>query len=506
MLSLIDRLVNSITMYRVILYYVLGLVIVGLIESALGMLSFSAMDFAVSTAILVFICAVTNYIFAKVFAVPANVESVYITAFILTLIITPPTAFDPNGFMFLLWVSVLAMASKYIVSIDKKHLFNPAALAVAITAATMGQAASWWIGTISMLPFVVIGGILMIRKIHRFDLVISFMVFASATSILLLISKTSPLLTVERIFSGTSLVFFAAVMLTEPLTTPPTRALRIAYGALVGILFTPGMSIGSLHFTPELALLAGNIFSYLVSPKGKRILTLINKTETANGTWHFFFKPNKPFSFKPGQYVEWTLGYPHPDTRGNRRYFTLASSPTENAVQLGVRCYPKCSSYKQALINLKPGETIITSQLSGDFTLPTNTKQKLAFIAGGIGITPFRSMMKYLSDTGEKRDVTLFYSNKTEGEIAYREVFDESEKKIGAKVVYNLSDTANIPAHWKGEHGSLTGEMIARHCPDYKERMFYISGPNGMVVAFKKTLAAMGVPHSHIRVDFFPGF
>lgn len=505
MLSLIDKLVNSITMYRLILYYVLGLLVVAAIESFFGVLSFRPIDLAASVFVITIVCVAINYVFAKIYKVPANVESVYITAFILALIITPPTAFDKAGFMFLLWAGVWAMASKYIFAIDKKHVFNPAAFAVVVTSFALHEPATWWVGTLPLLPFVVIGGLLITRKIHRFDLVLSFFVAACISTIAFTFARISPLVAVEKLFSSTAMVFFACVMLTEPLTTPPTRSLRLGYGILTGILFAPFFHVGSFYFTPELALLAGNVYSYIVSPKGKRVLTLISKIEDASGTWHFTFKPDRPFSYKPGQYVEWTLGYEHPDNRGNRRYFTLASSPTEETVQLGIRCYPTCSAYKKALLELPLGGTIIISQLSGDFTLPKNP-QKMAFIAGGIGITPFRSMMKYLLDTQTKSDVVLFYSNKQESEIAYRDVFNECEEKMGAKVVYNLSDLTHIAADWKGEKGSLNSEIIARECPDYKERMFYISGPRGMVVAFTDTLQKMGVASSHIKVDFFPGF
>ncbi len=522
MLGFIDKLVNSITMYRLILYYVFGLIVVALIESSLGVLAFKPFDLAASVFVITVVCVAVNYVFAKVYEVPANIESVYITAFILALIITPPIAFERGGFLFLMWASVLAMASKYILAIDKKHIFNPAAIAVAITSFALQQPATWWIGTLPMLAFVVVGGILITRKIHRFDLVLSFFAAACVSTIALTFSRTSPLISVERLLSNTGMVFFACVMLTEPLTTPSTRSFRLGYGVLTGILFAPFLHIGYIFSTPELALCVGNIYSYIVSPKGKRVLTLIERKEIANGTWNFWFKPDRAFSFKPGQYVEWTFGYENPDNRGNRRYFTLASSPTEETVQLGIKCYTTCSSYKKALLQLQPGEKIIISQLSGDFTLDKaagNATQKLAFIAGGIGITPFRSMIKYMTDTKDKRDTVLFYSNKTEEEIAYRDVFDDAEKTIGAKIVYNLSAAENIvdtagrvlngstkEKEWKGERGSLTSEMISRNCPDYRERMFYISGPHGMVVAFTDTLKKMGVPSRHIVVDFFPGF
>ena len=100
----------------------------------------------------------------------------------------------------------------------------------------------------------------------------------------------------------------------------------------------------------------------------------------------------------------------------------------------------------------------------------------------------------------------MFYSNKTEGEIAYRDVFDAAQAaKIGFRTVYTLTDKITSPA-WAGERGYVDAAMIAREVPDYKKRMYFISGPRSMVTAFQKTLHDMGVPRRRIKVDFFPGF
>jgi glycine betaine catabolism B len=127
--------------------------------------------------------------------------------------------------------------------------------------------------------------------------------------------------------------------------------------------------------------------------------------------------------------------------------------------------------------------------------LPIDAQQKLAFIAGGIGITPFRSMAKNLVDRSEKRDVILLYSNRTAGDITYREVFDEAAQKIGMKTVYTLSSEEKI-----------TAETIQKEIPDYKTRIFYISGTQAMTNSFKDILMSLGVPRAHIKIDFFPGF
>ncbi len=245
------------------MYYLLGLWVAAAILSFFGVFSFDILSLASSSFVILVSCLLTNFVFSKVFKVPVNIESAYITAFILILIITPVAPFDPSGLGFLIWASVWSMASKYMFAINKKHIFNPAAFAVALTALTLNQSASWWVGTSYMLPFVLLGGILVARKIHRFDLVISFVVAALITIFGFSIFQTNILVTLQKVILHTPLLFFVFVMLTEPLTTPPTRSLRIYYGILVGFLFSPAIHIGSFYFSPELALLTGNIFHIL---------------------------------------------------------------------------------------------------------------------------------------------------------------------------------------------------------------------------------------------------
>ena len=507
MLDFVDQILNRVTMYRLVLYYLLALLALGIVASAMGLLPFSPYALLFSAGALTFFSFVANDIFAKVFKAQANSESVYITALILALIISPVMPTDLAGLGFLFWASIWAMASKYIFAIGKKHIFNPAAFAVALTAFTIGQSASWWVGgNLPLLAFVAIGGLLIVRKIQRFDLVIAF--FAVAVPMLIFTSPVfNPWATVMSIIEHTPIFFFAFVMLTEPLTTPPTRALRIAYGAFVGAIYAPAISVMGIHATPELALLAGNILSYALSPKSKRVFTLAEKAEVGAGIYDFRLATDKPLSFRPGQYMEWTLAHEKSDGRGNRRYFTLASSPTESDVRLGVHFYEPSSSFKRALKTLTPGATLVGGQLAGDFTIPRDKKKKLVFIAGGIGVTPFRSMVKYLSDRHERRDVILLYSNRTLDEIAYRDVFDEAERKIGLRAAYFVTDgdpAAALPPNTF--RGRIDARFLGDAIPDFQERMFYISGPRGMVVAFEKTLHELGVPARNIKVDFFPGF
>jgi ferredoxin-NADP reductase/Na+-translocating ferredoxin:NAD+ oxidoreductase RnfD subunit len=495
MLNLIDRFLNKITMYRLVLYYLMLLVAIAGIFGAFGMLPYRPLAILFSAVFAVIVAWVANGILAALFKVQANVESVFITALILALIITPGSPTNIATISFLAWASVLAMASKYVLAINKKHIFNPAAIAVVITAFALNQQASWWIGgNIPMMAFVVIGGLLILRKLQRFDLAFAFFCFALLSDVITH-TASDPLTTIQKALLHTPLFFFTSIMITEPLTTPPTRPWRIAYGALVGALFSPFIHVGSIYSTPELALVVGNVFSYAVSPKGKYVLKLKEKKKITPDIYDFVFETPGKITFKPGQYLEWTLGHASPDTRGNRRYFTIASSPTENMIRLGVKFYEPSSTFKKRLLELKPGETIMAGQLAGDFTLPTDTTKKLAFIAGGIGITPFRSMVKDLMDRNEKRDAILLYSNKTAEDIAYRELFDDAAQKIGLVTSYIVTSK-----------GRVTPEIIQDEISDYKERIFYISGTRTMTTNFNDMLIDLGVPRNQIKIDFFPGF
>lgn len=508
MLEFIDKFLNRITMYRLVLYYLLGLLGLAIIFGFFGILPYDPLSLIVSALIILGVSLAANAIFARVFEAHANVESAYITALILALIITPPaiSPFDYSVLPMLIWAPLLAMASKYILAIGKKHVFNPAALAVAITAFTIGQSASWWVGgNLPLLFFVFVGGILIVRKLQRLDMVLGFFVVAAVTIIATTFSE-NPFVTLEKAALHSPVFFFAFVMLTEPLTTPPTRSLQVAYGALTGLLFAPAIHVGGVYSTPELALLAGNVFSYCVSPKGKYILKLKEKIRVGSDMYDFIFESDKKISFRPGQYLEWTLAHSRPDSRGNRRYFTIASSPTERDIHLGVKFYKPSSTFKKSMIRMAEGDTIAASQIAGEFVLPRDLRKKLVFIAGGIGITPFRSMIQYLIDKKEKRPVVMIYSNRAVSEVAYRDIFDRAESELDVKTVYTLTDVKNIPKDWDGYAGHVNESMIMKEIPDYKERIFYISGPRSMTVACEKVLTGMGVKKNHIKIDFFPGF
>lgn len=504
MLSRLDRFLNSITIYKVVLYGLMLLVTYSFILAFSGVISHGGFAYARLMFTLVAVCYITDTVFAKLFRVPVNAESWIITALILYFIMFP--AVGLGDAVTAAFAGFIAIASKYFITINKRHIFNPVAigaLAVGATAFFKGTMPAieyyfnsgnviWWVGTPIMLPAVLVVGLLITRKIRKFSMLGAFLVGAAITTLLLEPSGTTSNMMMQTVMSW-PLIFFGTVMLTEPFTMPPHRRSQIIFGLMVGLLFSARYHIGPLYSTPELALVIGNLFAYAVGMKRRLMLVLKEKRLISKNTYEFSFIPDAPFNFIPGQYLEWTLPGKSSDIRGNRRYFTVASSPTENEVKLGVKFYQPSSTFKADLLGLPEGYVIAAGQRGGDFTMPKDTSKKLVFIAGGIGVTPFRSMIKYLIDKNEKRDIILIYSVKTEDEIAYKDIFEEGKKAFGLKIVYMVGDF-------------LTVDTVAKEILDRKERAFYLSGPNAMVENYRKLLISMGIRRGNIKTDYFPGF
>lgn len=502
MMSRIDRALDGTTMYRLALYVLAAYVALAAILAGFGLLPFAPLALLGSATFLVLICWAANSVLRRVLGVPANLESAAITGLILALILDPAQSL--NDLQILFWAAILAMSSKYILTLRNTHIFNPAALAAVVISFALGRSASWWVGTATMLPIVVLGGLLIVRKLRDASMVASFLAAALVTvglvTVVLHLSISGEL---QQLLVESPLFFFGSIMLTEPVTAPATRTLKALYGALVGVLIIPQIHIGTLYSTPELALLVGNLASFAASPKRTMLLQVKKKSKLSPDTLAFVFKPSHKPAFTPGQYVELTIDHPRADSRGNRRYFTLASSPTEELVQLGVRFNKPGSSFKRALRAMSTGARITASHIAGDFTLPPDPRQKLVFIAGGIGITPFRSMLKYLLDTQQRRDIVLLYTNRTPADIVYRDVLGEAQAKLGVKIIYTLTEA--VPRDWTGSTGRIDAQMIRKAVPDYRERVFYLSGPPTMVREHERMLRALGIGRNRIKKDSFAG-
>jgi ferredoxin-NADP reductase len=501
---LIDPMLNRVTMYRLMLYYAAGLLAVAF---ALGLFRLAPYDpgaLAFSLCLIGAACWATNRLFALVLRVPANTESVHITALILALIMPPVTAANLPGVAGLALASVVAVASKFMLAIGRKHVFNPVAIGVAAASLLLDQPATWWVaGNLTLLPFVLLGGLIVVRKMQRFDMIGVYILANVAATFATIVPAMYGEALKQAVFYS-PLLFAGFAMLTEPLTAPQARWPRLAFGAIVGVLSSPNIHVGSFYFTPEIAFLVGNAYAYAFNPKGRFKLTLVRIETIASGCREFVFKPDRRFAFRPGQYLDWTLDVRDCDNRGNRRQFTIASAPTDEDIRLGVKFPAGASAFKRSMLAMKPGDAIYGSHLAGAFTLPKDPSEKLAFIAGGIGVTPFRSMVQDLVNRGERRPMVMLCAAHRIEEIAYTDLFDQAERELGLRAVYVVAEDQASSSIF---HRGLVDEaLIRREIPDFQDRTFYVSGPHAMVARFQAMLRRLGVARSRIRTDFFPGF
>ena len=498
----IDRFLNAITMYRLVVYGLLAMVACALPLTITGRLPFGPVALLGSIAILLVSHFVADYIFGKLWHVPRNAESWLITGLILGLIIPPASSL--SDVLFLVAAGILASASKFLLTRNGSHVFNPAAFAAAILTLTATLPASWWVGNSALWPIVLLIGLAIVRKIRHASLVLTFFIVSLGLQALLFAIAGKPVLDgLINAFTASPLIFLATIMLTEPATMPPRKNEQLVFGAGVAVLYTTALSIGPLVIYPEVALLLGNLYVLAITSRRSVALRLTDVMNISDRVTHYTFTPDQPLRYLPGQYMEWTLpGVPF-DSRGNRRTFTIASSPTESTIQVGIKYYEPSSAYKTTLRALQPGAIIHASQLAGSFTMHGHETEKLAFIAGGIGVTPFRSMIKYVVNTKQPHDIVLLYVVSKAEELAYSDVFSEAAA-YGVKLIPIVTDTTDTTPGVV--HASLTTDVLSQVIPDLNNRRIYISGPNAMVDATREHLRTLGVPRHMITTDHFSGY
>lgn len=498
---MIDNWLSKITTYRLILFYLLALLALGMFFGGLGLVPVNPLAVLETTVMLLGVTLATNWALAVLLRVTTNRESTVITALILALVLGPVgLESDPLRFGLLALGGVFAVASKYLLVWRRHHVFNPVALGIALTGLVFHEYASWWVGQEILLPAVVIGGLLLARKTNRLRFLGVFAgVFAAALFVWNLIQGLpwdQALQSFAFTFLQTEMPFFAFAMVTEPVTSPKRFVPQVLFLAVTAVLSLPQLSLFGFNFSPELALLAGNLVAFFLGPRGRHTLVLKEKRLIAQDTWAFAFAAPRGLAYRAGQYFEMTLPLDRSDSRGNRRYLSFASSPTEDEVLVAARFPEKASAFKQKWLALEAGESVQVAEVSGDFVLPRRRDTKLAFLTGGIGVTPVRSLTKSLVDSNESRDLVIIDSHSLEEHRVFGDVFDEARQILGAKVFPVVSR----------QSGSVDAGFLERNVPDVRHRTWYVSGSPGFVVHVEKALRSLRVPRWRIRTDFFPGY
>ena len=208
----------------------------------------------------------------------------------------------------------------------------------------------------------------------------------------------------------------------------------------------------------------------------------------------FIFKPEEPITWQAGQYALYRVPHDNPDNRGEVRIFTISSPPFQKKLMLTTHyLFEESSSFKKALFAKKVGDEVELVKIDGKFIVNDDT-EKLVFIAGGIGITPFHSILLELEKNRVQKDIILIYSNKDEEHIVFKDTLDNLASE------YNSLNIKYIFSPQRADEN-----LIKETVPVLKERVFYISGPMRLVKAVEETLYKLEVDKENVKKDYFPG-
>ncbi len=221
-------------------------------------------------------------------------------------------------------------------------------------------------------------------------------------------------------------------------------------------------------------------------------LQLIEKEHLNDNVWAFRFKPSEPLDYDAGQYIRVQLLHDAPDQEGTKRWFTNSAAPYENIVQITTRVTN--STFKQALSKLEPGDALqLIGMPEGDFTWQDSDLPKV-FIAGGIGVTPFRSILKQRAHDDLPLEATLIYGGRSKDTLPFKEEMGEWQMKdANFKVIYSIGEP-------------FTHDTIAATYPEINSALVYVSGPEPMVQALSDDLVSHGLPPAQLKRDDFPNY
>jgi ferredoxin-NADP reductase len=231
--------------------------------------------------------------------------------------------------------------------------------------------------------------------------------------------------------------------------------------------------------------------------------TVAEKREVAKGTLLVLFAVEDYPDYRPGAYFWVELpDRGHQDEKGLRRHISLVTSPTDVGV-VGLATRLRDSAFKRTLAELEVGDAVEVEEPKGSFLLPEDTSAEYVFLAGGIGITVFRSMLRYIAARQLPYRITLVYSNRDRESTPFFDELGELEERIeGLRVVLTMTDDPG----WEGETRHIDAEMLREHLGDLDGRAFFVAGPPGMAQGVEEALLEAGVPEERVQTDSFSGY
>jgi ferredoxin-NADP reductase len=508
---------GTLSMYRLVLFALLALLLISLVLSALGIIvSPTPLEIAVSFVVLAVVVAAVDAAAQRLLHLPWRLESSLVTALILLFVLRPGV--ELPALTGLALAGALASLSKYLIVWRGRHILNPAAFGAAVVSIVgsfgafswLGTSASWWVGAPSLAIPVAVLGLAVLWRTEKVRVVLLFLVLAVATSVLRQFVQAQEFgIPVDL---GTALsfavlqspfLFLGAFMLSEPLTLPPRRWQQFTVAAVVGVLAGWPLSIGGL-FTlgQERALLIGNLVAFAFALRGVVRLVLERRTFVTPTVQELTFRAQGRLSFLPGQYLELDVPHRRADARGTRREFSIVSAPVDLptlriAYKSGDPQHP--SSFKRALATAEPGAALAVTGTWGDFLLPRGEAPVL-MVAAGIGVTPFVSQLRQLQATGAQRDIVLVYVAADASELAFREELAATGARV---VVFTRDEPADLPAHWAWARGiRLDADGLRAAVPDIATRHAFISGPPRLIADLAPALQSART----LTTDAFAGY
>jgi len=229
------------------------------------------------------------------------------------------------------------------------------------------------------------------------------------------------------------------------------------------------------------------------------------KTLCADTTAFYFEKPEE-LKFQPGQFFNFTLLKPDgTDLDGDTRALSIASAPHERNLMVATRL--RTTAFKRTLNSLPLDSELLLQGPYGGMTLPRNTTRPAVLLAGGIGITPFRSFVWSEAELLSARTILLFYSVRVPAEAAFLEELREMEQyNTRYKLICTVTQPEKAKIPWQGEAGRISIEMLRKWIPDLSVPIYYIAGPPNMVDGARQMLINSGIVEEDIRAEEFYGY
>lgn len=235
-------------------------------------------------------------------------------------------------------------------------------------------------------------------------------------------------------------------------------------------------------------------------------IKLTKKEEVAEGTMAFYFTKPDSFDYKSGQSIDlFVVEPPETDAEGNKRAFSLTSAPHEDFLSIATRM--RDTAFKRVLKNMDETGQLAMEGPFGSMTLHNDSSKPVVILAGGIGITPFYSMIKHATHEQLPHKIYLFYSNRRPEDAPFlSELQALQEQNPNFQLIATMTDMSKSQEEWNGEQGYITKDMVLKYVPEVTSSIGYMAGPPGMVAAMRKLFNEAGLNDDYIRSEEFTGY